>query len=121
MSMHRYPISMLQQKARVGFWPGFMCVMLALAVTLAMSLHGGHFGELSNPDTFMRLVRLRDMLDRGSIVYDVARDGSGHGTELHWSHLIDGLLCLLALPFRLVLNRDDALHEAALIFGPLNM
>jgi hypothetical protein len=77
--------------------------------------------SLSNPDSYMRMVRLRDMLDSGHVVFAVARDGSGHGTMLHWSHLVDSLLLLLALPFRLVLSPEAALHAAALVFGPLNM
>jgi hypothetical protein len=40
---------------------------------------------------------------------------------LHWSHLIDSLLCLLMTPFSLFLPPHDALHAAALIFGPLNV
>ena len=40
---------------------------------------------------------------------------------LHWSHLIDSLLCVLAAPFTLVMSRYDALHAAAVIFGPLNL
>jgi len=98
--------------------------MFALFATLGMSVRALpdlRMGGLSNPDSYMRIVRLRDMLASGTVVHDVARDGSGHGTVLHWSHLIDCLLCLLAAPFRLFLGPDDALHVAAVIFGPLNM
>jgi hypothetical protein len=112
----------MQRSGRVGGGVGFICVMFALIAVLGVSLRAvpeWRGGALSNPDTFMRLIRLREMLDSGKIVYDVARDGSGHGTLLHWSHLIDSLLCLLALPFNLVLSPHAALNAAALIFGPL--
>jgi hypothetical protein len=78
-------------------------------------------GGLSNPDSYMLLVRLRDMMRGGVVLDSVARDGSGHGTVLHWSHLLDSMLLLLAAPFRLFLGADDALHAAALAFGPLNI
>ncbi len=103
---------------------GVVCVLAALLAVIGMSvrhLPDMRSGGLSNPDTYMRLVRLRDMLHAGTVLDVVARDGSGHGTVLHWSHLIDSLLCLIALPFSLVLKPDDALHAAALVFGPLGI
>jgi hypothetical protein len=114
----------MQRSAQVGREAGFVCVMFATVATLGMSvrcLPDLRAGGLFNPDSYMRLVRLRDMLRGGTVMDTVARDGSGHGTMLHWSHLIDSLLCLLAVPFRLFLKPDDALHAAALVFGPLNM
>ena len=117
-------VSMMKCFGRVGRGTGFICVIFALLATLGMSLRllpELRAGGLSNPDTYMRLVRLREMLDSGTVIYSVARDGSGHGTVLHWSHLIDSLVCLIALPFSLVLKSDDALHAAALAFGPLNI
>jgi hypothetical protein len=115
---------MMKCFGRVGRGTGFICVMFALLATLGMSLRllpELRAGGLSNPDTYMRLVRLREMLDNGTVIYSVARDGSGHGTVLHWSHLIDSLLCVLIAPFSLFMAPHDALHAAALIFGPLNV
>ncbi len=104
--------------------PAFIGVTFAMLATLGMSfrsLPDLRLGSLFNPDSYMRLVRLRDMLDSGTVVFTAARDGSGHGTVLHWSHLLDSLLCVIALPFRLFLGPVDSLHAAALIFGPLNI
>jgi hypothetical protein len=114
----------MQRFGQVGRGTGFICLLSALLVVLGMSVRyfpGLRTGGLSNPDSYMRLVRLRDMLHTGTVMDVVARDGSGHGTVLHWSHLIDSLLCLLAVPFSLFLPADDALHAAALVFGPLNI
>jgi hypothetical protein len=69
----------------------------------------------------MRLVRLQDELHHHAIEHIVARDGSGAGTLLHWSHLLDLLLIVLAAPFRLVMDTHAALHAAAVVFGPLSM
>jgi hypothetical protein len=114
----------MQRFAQVGRGTGFICIVSALLAVLGMSvryLPNLRAGGLSNPDSYMRLVRLRDMAHGGTVLDIVARDGSGHGTVLHWSHLIDSLLCLLAVPFSLFLPSDDALHAAALVFGPLNI
>jgi hypothetical protein len=114
----------MQYSGQVGRKTGFLCVSLTLLITLGMSLRfvpDLRAGGLTNPDTYMRLVRLREMLDSGSVIYSVARDGSGHGTVLHWSHLIDSLLCILMRPFAPFMTPHDALHAAALCFGPLNV
>lgn len=75
-------------------------------------------GSLVNPDTYMRLVRLRDILAQHAPLDIVARDGGGAGTLLHWSHLIDGLLLLFAAPLSLVMSEEQALHWVVLAFGP---
>jgi hypothetical protein len=114
----------MQRFGQVGRGTGFICVSLAMLTAFGATMrwmpelksHG-----LTNPDSYMRLARLSDMLDSGTVVYGLARDGSGHGTVLHWSHLIDSLLCLLAAPFSLFLAPHDALYAAALLFGPLNI
>ncbi|MSP03530.1 MAG: hypothetical protein EXR07_21195 [Acetobacteraceae bacterium] len=114
----------MQRSVRLGFGTGFVCVILPLFAAIGMSARFApdwHVGGLTNPDSYMRLVRLRDMLDSGTTVFAAARDGSGHGTILHWSHLLDSLLCVLALPFGVLLNQSDALYAAALLFGPLTI
>ncbi|MCW3473115.1 hypothetical protein [Limobrevibacterium gyesilva] len=78
-------------------------------------------GDLLNPDTYMRLVRLRDIVRLGEPLHVVLRDGSGGGTVLHWSHFLDSMLLLLAAPLRLLLGPDTALHGAALAIGPIGV
>jgi hypothetical protein len=95
--------------------------MLIVVATSANILPGVLAGGLVNPDSYMRLVRLEDALQQHGAGFIVARDGSGAGTLLHWSHLIDMLLCLLAAPLRLVMDTHSALHAAAVAFGPLCM
>lgn len=74
-------------------------------------------GDLVNPDSYMRLVRLRDIVAAASPLHVVARDGSGDGAVLHWSHFLDSLLLILALPFGG--TSDWALRMAGLVSGPL--
>lgn len=78
-------------------------------------------GGLVNPDSFMRLVRLRQLLADPVQSHVVMRDGSGLGTVIHWSHLIDSLICLAATPLTLFIPLHDALHVVAVLFGPLSM
>ena len=69
----------------------------------------------------MRLVRIEDSITAGSPVHAVLRDSSGHGTVLHWSHLLDALVLIVASPFAAVLGWHGGLTAAALLFGPLCM
>ncbi len=82
---------------------------------------GAWSGALLNPDSYMRLVRIEDMLAAGRPLHAVMRDGSGHGTVLHWSHLLDALLLLLAAPFAGFLGWHRALDVAGLVSGPLSL
>lgn len=100
------------------------CGLLTMIVSLLAS--GRRFaslaaGDLLNPDSYMRLARLEEILRRGSLVDVVPNDVSGHGMVLSWSHLLDAILLTLALPWRLVLDTSSALHVAAVMVGPFGM
>lgn len=121
MTLNREPIDV---RVRLSVREVLLYALLPTAITLGESLKvlpGVLAGGLINPDSYMRLVRLQEGLRHDDIAYVVARDGSGGGTLLHWSHLIDTLLLLLAAPFRLVMDTHGALHAAAVVFGPLCM
>ena len=110
------------QPGRIAWRAGALYALLPVLVDLAFSLpRAGRLrdGQLINPDSYMRLVRLREILRAGAPVDVVPRDASGAGMVLHWSHLLDSLLCLLAAPLRLVLDSTQALFAAALLSGPL--
>ena len=111
-------------QARLGRGEASLCFVVAASLAVAAGLRGAPGvldGDLLNPDTYMRLNRLHDILDAGSPLHAVLRDGSGAGAILHWSHLLDAVLLLLALPMRLVLSWHDALHFAAVLIGPLGI
>jgi len=78
-------------------------------------------GSLINPDSYMRLVRLREMLAQRKLIDVVARDGSGDGTLLAWSHLLDGLILALSAPLRLFMSESQAVHWVAVALGPLSV
>lgn len=106
-------------------WEAVACAALGVAFT---ALIGGgvawpavSHGGLLNPDSYMRLVRLREMVAAGAPLDGVARDGSGQGMVLPWSHLLDSLVVLLAAPFAPWLGWDEAARRVAVGFGPLCM
>jgi hypothetical protein len=78
-------------------------------------------GELFNPDSYMRLVRIEEGLRTGHIGHVVSNDGSGVGTVLHWSHLMDSLLVLMAAPLEPLLGWHRALFIAASASGPVSV
>jgi hypothetical protein len=105
-------------------WDLALCFWLAVLVDLVVGgqmLPGVLAGGLVNPDSYMRLVRLDEILSAGQVLDEVARDGSGRGTQLHWAHLVDSLLLLLAQPLHLFLPWRESLHAAAAAFGPLGV
>jgi hypothetical protein len=76
-------------------------------------------GHLADPDSYMRLERLRQGVASGHLVSVVARDQSGAGVLLEWSRLLDMLIWLLAAPFAWVAGWRDALFGAGIALGPL--
>jgi hypothetical protein len=78
-------------------------------------------GDVLNPDSAMRLVRLYDIVASGQPLHAVMRDASGSGAIMSWSHFMDSLLLLLAAPLAGVLGWPGALHAAALAWSPLCM
>src|SRR5262245_21977648 len=94
-----------------------MDVVMGLAVNRAPMLAGA----LSNPDSYMRLLRLEEGLRAGRVVYVVSRDGSGAGALLHWTHLLEAMLFLISLPFMAIMNLHAALHAGAMIIGPISV
>ncbi len=103
---------------RAGLVYGLLPVVLVVTLG-ARKLGAVASGQLLNPDSYARMVRLLDAtLDPGSGHF-LRRDSSGGGTLVHWSHLLDSVLTLIALPFSLVLDHPAALHVAAVVFGPL--
>ena len=98
------------------------------AITLALSIAAARgllpsvmAGSLTNPDSYMRLARLAEMIRGGVLVDAVSNDGSGQGTVLHWSHLLDGIIYLLALALHRAAADPGALFWAGVALGPLSM
>lgn len=98
------------------------CFLLAAALDVVMRLRdlpsvlGGGF---LNPDSTMRMLRLEESVRAHTPLHVVARDGSGLGTLLHWSHFLDAVLLLLSSPFLPFLPLRAALHAGGVLLGPM--
>ncbi len=104
------------------------CLLVLLAVVVADLAFGWRQidqvwrGELTDPDSYMLLVRMREALSNGHWFGSVvSRDASGHGVVLYWSHLFDAMILLLYAPLRLILPPDGALYWAGAAMAPLSM
>ena len=104
-------------EAAAYFLMGALLDIIIGLPTLGAVLHG----VLINPDSYMRLVRLRDILAEHKLVHVVARDASGHGTVLAWSHLLDGVIVALAAPLSPFMGEQQAIKWVAIGFGPLSV
>ncbi len=93
-----------------------------LALLASVSSGAGAFrGVVTDPDTAMRLLRLQDSLQAGHVIHAVWRDNAGNGTILHWSHLLDGLILLIAAPVAAVGGWPAGLAWVTIIFGPMSV
>lgn len=105
---------------------GVICFLLAASIETLIALSAGKLGGvlaggLFNPDSYMRMVRLEEGVRAGHPLYLVARDGSGTGALLHWTHLLEGLVFLLSVPFLALTDLHASLHAGAVIAGPISM
>ncbi len=97
-----------------------LCAALLAAVYEALKGYVGNPSHtLLDPDSFMRIVRIRDGLRTGWFTHVVAHDNGGRGTIVYWSHLLDATILVLRAPLRLVLGSQAALFWAAAITGPI--
>lgn len=104
--------------------PGLFAGLFALGAGLNILLgwHGWPavlHGSLNDPDSYMRLVRLRAGIAAGHMVNIVKRDDGGAGVLVEWSRLLDILLWILAAPLQPFLGWSRALYVAGVASGPL--
>jgi hypothetical protein len=74
---------------------------------------------LFDPDSYMRIVRIRDGLRGGWFTDVVSADNGGQGTVVYWSHLLDGVILALRWPLLAVMEPRHALLAAGAATGPL--
>ncbi|WP_284945690.1 hypothetical protein [Acidisoma cladoniae] len=101
-----------------------LCFLLGVLLTGLLGLAQSRDvldGALLDPDSYMRLVRLHDMVAAHATLQGVARDASGTGTVLAWSHLLDSILLLAAWPIGWFLSPEASLRWAGVLVGPLSV
>ncbi len=104
------------------FWGVIFC--LGAVLNILLGLHGWPSvlaGNLADPDSYMRLERLLQGIAKGHLQNIVARDDSGAGVLVEWSHLLDFLLWIMAAPFAWIAGWKQALFVAGVALGPLGV
>ncbi len=97
--------------------------LIGVALDILAGLNGWGFvlaGNLNDPDSYMRLLRIEQGLHVGHLVNIVARDGPA-GTLVEWSKLLDLLLIAMAAPLALFIGWHRALFWAGVALGPLGV
>jgi hypothetical protein len=96
-----------------------VAALVAAAVETIVSVRRVPFGELIDPDSYMRLVRIRDGMSTGLFTHIVRADSGGKGTIIYWSHLLDLMILSIWAPLHLFLKSQAALLVAGAVTGPL--
>jgi len=78
-------------------------------------------GLLSQSDAYQRVSRLIASYEAGHILDHIPRDNAGTYIALHWSHLLDAIIVLLALPLVPFVGVVKALHYGGAMIGPLSL
>jgi hypothetical protein len=103
---------------------GIVCFLLTAGIDVSMgqllNIHAVMSGGLINPDSYMRLIRLEESVRAGHAMYLVARDGSGAGALLHWTHFLEAVVLLLSAPFLALMDLHAALHAGGVLAGPVS-
>jgi len=76
-------------------------------------------GYLSDPDSYMRLLRIRQGIDHGTLLNYVMRDDSGHPLIIEWSRLYDAVILFLASPLTVFMPVMTAVKTAGILATPL--
>ncbi len=98
--------------------------LLAAGLNILLGLHQWHYvlaGNLQDPDSYMRLLRIEQGVRAGHFVTNVAGDQSGAGVMVEWSRLLDIIIWLLAAPLVPFLGWHKALFAAGVALGPLGV
>lgn len=75
--------------------------------------------RLFDPDSWMRLLRIRQGLHAGWLSNTVVRDDSGHPLIIEWSRFYDGVLLLMAAPLMLFMPVMKAVTIAGVVATPI--
>ncbi len=98
--------------------------LLAAGLNILLGLHQWSYvlaGNLQDPDSYMRLLRIEQGVRAGHLIVTVAGDQSGAGVMVEWSRLLDMIIWLLAAPLVPFLGWHKALFAAGVALGPLGV
>ncbi|GAN79389.1 hypothetical protein [Acidocella aminolytica] len=98
--------------------------LLSAGLNILVGLHQWPYvlaGNLQDPDSYMRLLRIEQGIRAGHLVTTVAGGQSGAGVMVEWSRLLDMIIWLLAAPLAPFLGWHKALFAAGVALGPLGV
>lgn len=98
--------------------------LLAAGLNILLGLHQWPSvlaGNLQDPDSYMRLLRIEQGIRAGHLITTVAGDQSGAGVMVEWSRLLDIIIWLLAAPMVPFLGWHRALFASGVALGPLGV
>ncbi|MDR3514374.1 MAG: hypothetical protein P4M00_01045 [Azospirillaceae bacterium] len=99
-----------------------LAALAALGLVLAFRMPISPTPEvIHDPDTWIRLVRLRQEIQQGMPLDAVAGGNLGGPLVLHWSHLLEAVMAVAVLPLQYVLGLDRALITVGAMVGPLSI
>jgi len=106
--------SYVEYLAVLGIWIVFQ---------VAGAIHSGLMvldGQFLGPDSYMRLVRVTELLETGRW-YDstLLRSNAPYGEDLHWTRPFDLMLLGVAAPLALLMDWRQSLHVAGVVISPL--
>ena len=98
--------------------------LLGAGLNILLGANQWHYvlaGNLQDPDSYMRLLRIEQGIRAGHLLTNVAGDQSGAGVMVEWSRLLDIIIWLLAAPMVPFLGWHKALFVAGVALGPLGV
>lgn len=90
-------------------------------ISLTLMSDGMLTSPIYDPDSLMRMARLRDSLESGTWLHVIPGGDSGAGLSIHWSHLLDFALAPFVLLLEPSLGINDAITWVAYFTGPVGM
>lgn len=112
------------KKTTVAFW---LAILLALGLAFIPSYFGNFlepfvFERFVGPDTYMRMLRVRDWWELGQWYTTFSpRSNWPYGEIQHWTRPFDILLVVLAAPFAPFVGMHKALFFSGVIISPVLM
>ncbi|MCW5746814.1 MAG: hypothetical protein KIT36_11525 [Alphaproteobacteria bacterium] len=97
-----------------------LVALLAVAFAMPVGARLGVMGGLLvDTDSYTRLSRILASLEAGALLDHIPRDNGGIAIALHWTHLLDAVILVLALPLWPILGEAKAVHWAGVALSPL--
>ena len=98
----------------------FVIAAIGLHLTLAQNLSTIGDGRLIGPDSYMRLLRVGELLDTGAwFDHTIERSNAPDGDTLHWTRPFDVILAALSFLLRPLVGAADSLFWAGATVSPL--